>query len=269
VAAEKPSVLLVTERGDLASDLVVLGLREAGERFYRLNVDTLPEEPTLAWAPGGNLRLRTGSREVDLSGVQSAWYRRPGAAPSGSGPKPDAHAFAHREFEAFLAGTWAAAGWRWMNPPAAVAQAEAKVLQLELAARVGLETPRTLAGNDPTTIRALLAELGELVAKPLAGAGLTLDGERFGLFTTLVCTLDDVEPEALRAAPCIFQERIARGTDVRATVVDDEIFAAAIDVPHEHADAVDWRSVPADALGYRPFALSPSPRRSWAALRRL
>ena len=71
----KPPVLLLTERKDLAADLLVHRLREKNISFLRFNSEDFPSAVNLSWTPAGELILIPKSGlPVSLQKVRSAWY---------------------------------------------------------------------------------------------------------------------------------------------------------------------------------------------------
>ena len=71
------AVLLVTEKANLAADLVVLALNRQGVDFFRLNAETIPFDGTAFWSSvEGSGRVTDGGRSVALEDVESVWFRR-------------------------------------------------------------------------------------------------------------------------------------------------------------------------------------------------
>jgi glutathione synthase/RimK-type ligase-like ATP-grasp enzyme len=91
------------------------------------------------------------------------------------------------------------------------------------------------------------------IAKSVVNGGLTEGDRRYAIYTTPV-TSDDLADEAVRAAPIIFQERIANAFDLRVTVVGTRVFATRIFVRDRDGEA-DWRSVDPSRITYEPHRL--------------
>jgi glutathione synthase/RimK-type ligase-like ATP-grasp enzyme len=140
-----------------------------------------------------------------------------------------------------------------MNHPAKTYLAESKPYQLRVAAKLGFSVPRTRVGNDLAGIRS--AELGDpLIVKSLDTV-LIHDGSDC-LFT--YSTAGDVaswHQEDLSSAPVLCQEFIRDKTDLRVTVVGNDIFAVRIE---ESGCGIkeDWRVRPREKVRFVPTELT-------------
>ncbi len=146
-------------------------------------------------------------------------------------------------------------GCRVVNPPHAASVLQYKPFQLHALRRIGAPVPRTLISNDPVAVRAFHAEVRDVVFKPLMGGALTrrLDDEALGGL------------DAVRAAPVIFQERVA-GDDVRVMLAgDDVVSSVAIRTPAQH---LDFRDDPVYSSGRATYEEVRLPRPVGAACRR-
>ena len=173
---EAADVLLVTTRLDAASDAVAAGLKRAGTRFYRLNTEDLPlvGRSSCEFRDGAHrLWWHAKGRTVSLDAVKRVWFRRHRlpALPTDTQP---AHAeYCLRESQWFVRGVlWNLAecvpSFNWMSFPVNIQRAESKMLQLQVAARVGFACPETLISNNPDEIRRFFVRHeGRIVAKPL------------------------------------------------------------------------------------------------------
>ena len=120
--------------------------------------------------------------------------------------------------------------------PLALADAELKPLQLNLAAACGLTVPRTLLTNDATSARKFSEQLiGPMIYKPLSAPSVHVSGELKLVYATEVdgATLD---ADDTRLTAHLFQEWVPKRYDVRLTVVGNQFFAVAI-----HADSAAAR----------------------------
>jgi hypothetical protein len=249
-------VLLVTTATDLAADLIILHLGRRGVPFVRFNQEDFPERVTVAW-PGDSRCgiLAVGGDVVPCAEIGSAWFRYP-AGPSLPAPEDRCTAdFIARESAGFLAGFWETAPWFWMNRPSAVALGGSKLTQLTQARAFGFLVPETLVTNCPKAARDFVGGR-DGIAKAVVNGGLTKAGRRYAVYTTPV-TGDDLADEAVRAAPVIFQARIANDFDLRVTVVGTQVFATRISVRNRDGEA-DWRAVDPSRLTYERHGLPPA-----------
>lgn len=154
--------------------------------------------------------------------------------------------FVEQEWRNALLGLSVDFPGRCINDPICSLRASAKPLQLEVARRVGLTTPRTLITNDRTALRAFVADGGEVIMKPL---DTTFTGNPAAPGDTLFMgprplrsvDLDDVSDEQVRTTPVIAQARIEKRHELRVVVYGDQACFVKIDSQRHAGSALDWR----------------------------
>jgi glutathione synthase/RimK-type ligase-like ATP-grasp enzyme len=238
------TVLILTDTGDLAADLIVLELQRRAIQYRRLNMDDFPVRLQIVYDPLNSSAIFLIDNEQFYSrDVSVAWYRR-------SQQFAYQDPYIQRETQVFLKCLWQEMTWPWVNDPTAVDRANNKLWQLRVASEIGFDIPDTLVGNERSRVVGRLKP-GPAIAKTLGGAAIERDGKRYQLFSQLI-SLSGLDAAAVEAAPCIFQEQVKPGTDVRVTVVGEHVFATDIDTP---AGYVDWRAAPRETVNYRPADL--------------
>ena len=243
-------VLLVTTRLDAASDAVAAGLNRAGTPFYRLNTEDLPlrGRSSCEFRDGvRRLRWHTEGRSVSLDAVRRVWFRRHRlpALPADTHP---AHAeYCLRESQWFVRGVlWNLAEYvpsaNWMSFPTSTQRAESKMLQLDVAARVGFACPETLISNNPEEIRRFFLRYeGQVVAKPLRLGFFDYGDVQTAAYTTALTAADVATDGALEMAPVIYQRHLEKRCDVRVTIVGESMYPAVIQSQEANSAKVDWR----------------------------
>jgi MvdC family ATP-grasp ribosomal peptide maturase len=247
-------VLLVTHSGDYFTvDRVAAALKRRGVRPFRFDTDRFPAQLKLAAKFAGAKTshvLADGAHRVAATEVRAVWARRfwpPRLAPD---LDPKFHAVCTGEsmaaVEGFLDGLHSA---RWVNEPARDREAESKLLQLRIAAEVGLLVPRTLVTNDPRQMRSFFRELkGNMVAKLLRPVSISMDADSGFVHTSVVTKKDLDDTDLLRHSPMVFQERIAKACELRIAIVGDKLFVGAIDACNSSRGQVDWRLATPDEV---------------------
>ncbi len=175
-----------------------------------------------------------GGRKLQLAEVGAVWYRRIRPYELHADlTDQTARLFAWSEANEALLGLWYSLECFWMNPPTADEVALRKIRQLQVARRLGLSIPETLVTNDPAAARDFIQahEPGHVIRKAFRNIP---QAPR----ETLVVRPEDLALlDSVRYAPVIFQRFVPAEMDLRVTVVEDEIFAAAIhSQPEYHAD---------------------------------
>jgi glutathione synthase/RimK-type ligase-like ATP-grasp enzyme len=154
-------------------------------------------------------------------------------------------------------GMIASLGCFQLDPLLSVRKADHKELQTRKAIELGLSVPATLFTNDPQEASAFIdAYEGRVITKMQYSFAIYRDGIENVVFTSHVRPEDKEALEGLRVCPMIFQQEIKKTLDIRATIVGQQIFAAAVDAQGDEHTQLDWRR---DGLGliraWQPYEL--------------
>ena len=130
----------------------------------------------------------------------------------------------------------------WVNEHFLQERALNKILQLQIAHKIGFNTPDTIVTSSPNEAREFVSKQKSAVAKPIGQGAFEIDKKEYGFYTSRITTKADFS--GLLYSPAIFQKAIDVDVDIRATVVGDKVFAATIrsktiDIPSSHVR--DWR----------------------------
>ncbi|WP_217206207.1 ATP-grasp ribosomal peptide maturase [Streptomyces sp. AC550_RSS872] len=262
------TVLVLTKRFDPTADYVVEDLNHRGVDVFRCDPGDFPSTLTVSGvlSPSGagwSTLLAASGRKLSMEDVSGVYYRRPSAFHLGDIPEPVAQ-WANGEARMGFNGLLMADA-RWLNHPQRIGYAEYKPVQLQEAVRAGLTVPRTVITNDPSAARALADEVGEIIYKPLSTPVLP-EGVAAGrlLYTAVVTPEHLAEAEGVTATAHMFQERVKHTGAVRLTVVDGQMFAAAIQAATDAA-RLDWRA-DYSALTYEVVSVPEAVRRGVVSL---
>ncbi|MGH3800483.1 MAG: ATP-grasp ribosomal peptide maturase [Pseudonocardiaceae bacterium] len=237
-------VLVVAQAQDATTDLVVNELLVRGADVARTDTADFPGLMSLAATPDridspGWLCSR--GRRIDLASVCSVYRRQPAQFGFPAGLSAPEQRFATLECTYGLGGVLFAQPWRWIDHPAAVADAGYKPRQLRVAAHCGLNVPRSLVTNVGAQAREFAADLREgLVYKSLS-PGVVTEQDQVRVIYTSRLTADDLDDGAIGLCCHLFQEWIPKVCDVRLTVVGERFFAVAVHAGSSEA-TVDWRA---------------------------
>lgn len=251
-------ILLVTNKRDITTDFIVLELRRRGLRFHRLNSEDLPLA-ALRFEPGAEQGWEIHVEEgvLALRDVCAAYYRRPGAPEPTAADDEATRDYLANEWSAVTRALWNSLEGRWLNSPFAILRAEDKPRQLTLAASLGFDIPDTLISNDFEMVSRFVAA-GDAIGKPLRHSLVERGEAGEVLFTARLDPLKPMDREAVSLAPVIYQREVRKAYDIRATVIGDQVFAAAIH-SQEHRDTeVDWRSGTRLDLHHEAIELPPA-----------
>ncbi len=240
-----PTILIVGQLPDPHIDAVVQKLECLGAAPVLFN-RICPEESHLTyWLDDGLAcgEILTSRGRVRLDQLDAVWWRvKPfSLIEYGAEPMPIIQGFIEREWRSTLGSLSAFTPQAfWINPRAADLLARDKPVQLQAAQQAGFAVPPTCISNDPQAVAGFVgAGPEQYIYKPVTWYADLPD--RF-IFTSLL-DLDQVEhgAEEIRAAPGIFQRRIAKAYEVRATLVGESVFAVRIDSQVLMGAELDWR----------------------------
>ncbi|MCR9121907.1 MAG: hypothetical protein NXH91_06505 [Phyllobacteriaceae bacterium] len=234
--------MIVTNKRDLTSDFIVRELSQRGHNFFRLNTEDVTELSIIQGQVGAATQLISAGTTIALSGVLAAYFRRPLPPRTISADTPASIAnYVREEWTYLLRSLYLELDKRWFNHPNSIALAEDKPKQLRLAQDVGFSVPETIITNMVEPLHDLF-ESGEVVAKPLKQS-LLEEANRPDrvIYTNTIDSRDQIDPDELGLAPVIFQRKIPKQYDLRVTVVEQNVFAVAIDSQRFSATETDWR----------------------------
>ncbi len=239
------SVLILAEKIDATADRVVSALTGRGVPVLRLDTSDFPDRVALeAQLRGAEWCgvLRTPQRRAVLEELRSVWYR---AAPRFGWPpemSTEEREHAEREARFGLGGVLSDLDARWVNHPAAEADAGVKPRQLTAAASCGFRVPETLVTTSPRQVRDFAEQHPHVVIKPLGANVLHEGGVRKVAHTHLLSSRDLADLSGLSITTHLLQQWVEfKDYEVRLTAVGSSLFAAAI-LAGSPASVIDWRA---------------------------
>jgi glutathione synthase/RimK-type ligase-like ATP-grasp enzyme len=178
-----------------------------------------------------------------VNDIESVWYRRP--EPPIISPlvtEPDARNVAQAEAQSLLRQLWAAMHEKfWVSWPLNLRRSDQKLLQLQLAVELGFTLPETIVTQDPIKARRLAAAVGgSLAVKTISG--IVVEGPPIRAVYTRKITREELPDSAsLALCPVLFQGYVEKKSELRVTVVGDDVFATEMHTQADPKSAVDWR----------------------------
>jgi glutathione synthase/RimK-type ligase-like ATP-grasp enzyme len=266
----KGDIVIVSCMADLHADEMVLQLQEMGHEPIRLNTDDIPLNTTMSFYLPCNqstwqskITIQSSGRAIDLDmeNVRSIWWRRPlnyfGLPPELSEQERE---FARAEIDHTLRGLWSLLDCYWISYPEHIRQASWKMSQLQRATQCGFEVPHSCLTSDPDEVSAFYDMCnGRMIFKvltdPFLGAPIVAEKhpgqplpEARETKTILITEKELEQLDSVRLVPCLFQEYIPKQTELRVTIIGDELFVAEIDSQASEGTKVDWRNWSAGGL---------------------
>ncbi len=257
-------LLIVTNRADLATDFLILRLRQLKLPFLRFNTEDFPSRATICidnstkkwrWAIEIQRKLY---HDFEFNGV---YLRHPEIATIDYVEKAQQD-FAETEVAETLRSLWRVIPDNfWLNHPRQVWIASNKIMQLMIAEELGLRVPPTIVTNSPKAIINFreCQSGGKLAAKAVRH-GFVKNKDGVVLAGTQPFVLEDMEEEGTaKNIPIQIQLLITKKCDVRVVVVDNEIFPTRIFSNKTSSAPLDWRleQLRGEHLRHETFELPP------------
>jgi glutathione synthase/RimK-type ligase-like ATP-grasp enzyme len=193
-----------------------------------------------------------------LSDCDAVWYRKPQMLEPKDLPVDEMYReYAFSAYQKTIQALYSLLQDKiWVSDYWSIIRGSNKLLQAEIAHKLGLCVPRTLVTSVAIEAEAFIRREGQVVVK-MMGTHHVYDGEASHVFYTAPVGVEDIPNlnlEGLPVAPSIFQQRIEKAYDIRLTVVGDQAFPCSIKQRGLYANDVDWRTgiFDADALVYEP-----------------
>jgi hypothetical protein len=232
-------ILIVTHSKDLGADFVIRHLRTLGSAYLRLDTDKLGTSECF-FGSDSEPELHFRGRLIRKSEVTAIWARRFALPEVLAQVKPHYADFVKRELatvmDAFLEGPPEVFQ---INTSNADRIAGNRILQSELAKKIGFLVPESLVTQDAEAARRFLNRHVEVVCKALSFGRLSAaPGTELVAYTSVASR--DLPLDGLERCPALFQEKVPKRFDWRITTVGDRVFSARAPVDPQTLH-VDWR----------------------------
>lgn len=248
---------------DLATDAVVCALQAMGTPIVRVNTEDLPFSGVIDYSIGVTKPMAIFSdRACTEDWFGAVWYRRLRVPKVPTDMDTGIYDFCVRENRSALIGGLIGHETRWMSHPGAIWKAEFKPYQLQVAAQIGLDVPKTLISNRPESIREFYQRHRPIIAKPVRSGYVVKSGVEYAVFTTRLEdeVMNDLSDAEL--SPTIYQELLPKTYDIRVTIVGRKLFAVSIDSQSDPDAVIDWRKTENPLLPHAPIELPELLQRS-------
>jgi len=243
--------LIVSSIYDFSVDLVVQELEKRNVDYLRINKENLSQY---------EININPVKKEFHISGegvdrkitkVKSIWFRQavflrntPAKALSLE------EQLSRSQWSAFLRSLMLFEDSYWMNWPASTYAAESKPYQLMIASEVGFKVPATEIGNSFKNSKILDTKI---IVKSLDTV-LLRDGDDCLFTYTSNVEASELIKGHINSAPLIVQHYVNQKTDIRVTVIENDIFAVKITSNGAGIDD-DWRLTKRERIEYTDIPL--------------
>ena len=191
--------------------------------------------------------LSINGKTIELYELDSVWLRRPGHPVAARLAETWLEWFSSYETKRALDGLFNGLNCKFVNSLARQEECLHKTYQLRMAQNSGLQLPRTLLTNDASKVEQFYKDCDRQVIYKLIDERswqyFPKHRGRRGIPTLPLRDQDLPYLEQVGLSLHLFQERIDKVCDLRATIVGQQIFVAKITGKNEDA-CLDWRFEP-------------------------
>jgi glutathione synthase/RimK-type ligase-like ATP-grasp enzyme len=230
-------VLMLTTDYDPEADLVGRRLLARGIDYVRLNTDDIPNRLQVNYSIkhgcDQNFSFALADTDfLDASKIAVTWLHHFYIEEIKVRGNALAQEFSFQQWNDAIYTLQRSMNCKWINSPKETLTGSDRMLQLSTAKSVGFNIPATLITNNPKAARDFYyLHNGNIVLKALHHHRVENRGKIYSMYTHRVSKQDLSRLDALSYAPCIVQERIAKKSELRVTVVGNQVFATKIDSP--------------------------------------
>jgi glutathione synthase/RimK-type ligase-like ATP-grasp enzyme len=229
-------ILILTRNLDRESGLIGAELWSRQIDYVRLNLDDIPSFVKLAFALNQNSDLNVEfsirGQKLDVKRISAVILRQFEPKLLRFGGNNLDRTFAVEQWEHALQILQHNLKCEWISNPNSIKEASDRINQLRFAKNLDFNIPATLITNDPSAARKFYyLHNRNIILKALHHHGVEVEGKLYSIYTHRITEQELSNLQDLLYAPCILQQRLNKKSELRVTVVGDQVFAARLDVP--------------------------------------
>lgn len=265
----KNAIISLTHSRDYYTvDKVNHALKERGYQVLRLNCDQFPGHYQLSFSSGNPLVIQHPEGDIKGSDIAGVWMRKNHSPVLPDTLSPDVKRQCVRESEQAKNILLNSIDAPWIDRFDDIRRAENKLLQLQLAAQVGLATPATLISNSPDQVRRFYHQLkGQVVVKMLTPASQSMQGPPQFVYTSELLAEQLDHMEGLSLSPMVFQQKIQKEYELRIAYIDGHCFCGMLTTHNATPlTQVDWRQAKPGELVWKEASIPQALRLKLKAL---
>ncbi|WP_448553294.1 MvdC/MvdD family ATP grasp protein [Thalassotalea montiporae] len=129
----------------------------------------------------------------------------------------------------------------WVNPMFSSKACDLKINQLNLAKSCGLNLPETIVSNDYEEIVNFAKKHEEIIFKTIAPMQWEGRDKFYKVYTSSISLSDLEEVEPIKYCPSIYQKKISKAYEIRATFMGKQCLSLKINSQSNSEALTDWR----------------------------
>jgi hypothetical protein len=248
-------ILVIALQSDIHADAVVYYLNKKGIEVFRIDptLDAdLPQRIGVIYGPHFKAYYEfQENRIIDLLECNGILCRFAIDSLIATSEDPLVNFSASESLCAFLAPLRMIDSSCWINDPWKENKIDCKVFQSKIAQDVGLKTPEFIISSKYHDLLAFYNEYKNVIIKPLTDTPLALVDGKFikqknlstndfsAPYTAKFAPIKNCDLKDIDDTPAFLQREIIKKSDIRATIIDNKIFA--VEIPYIKGNPIDFR----------------------------
>jgi hypothetical protein len=248
-------ILVIALKSDLHADSVIYHLNKKGVDVLRIDPtldEDIPEKISIISSPAIEAYYEFNDNKkinpINCNGIFCR-YAIDLLVPSSEDPLKN---FTSAEsLTAFLAPLRMIESSRWINDPWIENRADCKILQSKIAKNIGLNIPEFIVSSNYSDLLFFYHEYKNVIIKPLSDTTLALVDNNFvkqdhlftdnfsAPYTSKFIPSENIDLKNIDNTPTLLQAEINKKSDIRATVIDEKVFA--VEMPYNEGNPIDFR----------------------------
>lgn len=234
---------------------------DRGIDYIRLNIeDLLNIEVVGSVNENSNspyMKIKSNGMEVDIANIRVGWIRHFDFSIFDFGSNELISSFIFQQWYTAFDSLQNMLSCKWVNSPGSLRESFNKLKQLQLAKEHGFMIPNTIITNSPSrAVEFVRSNFNDVIVKPLLHHRIESKSKLYSLYTHSITSNDIPKLGDLSYAPCILQERIHKGSELRVTIVENKVFVSEIFPSQVSQDFVDMHAFRIQNLITKPIAIN-------------
>lgn len=239
-------ILIITNKNDITVDFIINLLNKKKIKYFRFNTEDIGSRFDV------NLKFfdnqfyvydRLLNKLIDLDEIYSIYFRRPQIPFPPEILSTGEKSFYMREYNYLLDGLFHyLENKKWLNNIFDIRRAENKIYQILEAKKINLNIPPSIITNNPPEALKFIKKNKMCIFKSIRYGFIEEENKNSKiLYTTEVDDSFINNIDRIKKMPFYLQKKIKKKSDIRVTIVNNQIFAAEILSQNKDISKTDWR----------------------------
>lgn len=249
-----PSILFLTKKNDVETDLLGLKLLKNGIGYTKVVEEHIP----FAFYHEFDIKkeiykIQVKNKIIDLSEIKLVILRY---------FDPRFLHYRHGIYQIFYLQQWYQTflnlqnilQCKWINKVDNTFDAENRLYQLKLAKEIGFDIPDTVITNNPDVVENFFLRYPDSVLmKVLHHHGIYMKNYSYNFYSTILNKSDLYDIKQFIITPSIFQKKIKKKSEIRVTIIGNKVFAC--EIISKDKNYIDVHNVKSDNLEFHEIQL--------------